>query len=87
MLKRLCDIGLSDPRRVEDVTEKKARRSTDCITARVGRKSGTKSGSWRGEQWANTSKKDRKCQRGITSVPSEGRSMEEKPSDSAKVGI
>ena len=30
-------------RSLGDVTKKKARRSTDCITARVGRKSGTRS--------------------------------------------
>ena len=51
-------------RSVEDVIEKKARRSSDCTIARVGRVSETRSqkGWGNGEQKAKTSKKDWKWQ-------------------------
>ena len=71
MQKRLYDVGWSDNQGVEAATQRKAQRSTGCITVRCGGKSETRSQN----VWESVSngprrrKKIVKGQRGITSHP------------------
>ena len=52
MQKRLYDVGWSDDKKRRGLTKKKERKSIDCIIARVGRRSETRSQ----KTWENGSK-------------------------------
>ena len=74
-------------RSVEDVTKKKARRSTDCVTARVGRRAETRFQRVmrNGATGQNIEGILKGAERNHV-TPSERRSLEDKPSNNAKDG-